>query len=188
MAYRFYRLIKNEIAFGVFFITSVTVFAILLGAGIVGIKHSLSLNQMYADSSHFALVLTVAHRVFHQSDSIFESLFLVWLGLQTFLEAGLAGMLCNWFIPCLVHLPRSQNKVGVGYALLHCKPPFIPSLRKSFLARVFRGFVQSGGAVFLFSFADFITYVTDRTTTVYVMFSLSINYSFIFDCMFSHCG
>ncbi|KAH0587073.1 hypothetical protein H2248_005892 [Termitomyces sp. 'cryptogamus'] len=151
LAYRFFRLTRKKIACCAFFVISVTIFAISLGAGIVNIKQNLTLNQI----------------ILHQSSRVFQALVLAWLILQTLLEAGLA--------------------VSVGYALSHCKPPFMSAPRHSALARVVRGFVQAGGIVLLFYFANLISSVAEHMTTVSVMFSLSIAplYSVVYPSVFA---
>ncbi|KAG6915040.1 hypothetical protein DXG01_013770 [Tephrocybe rancida] len=70
LTYRFYRLTNNIIAFGVFTVVSVAVFALAMSVGVMGLTNGLTLRDLYGQP-------------------VFQQLVRGWLILQTLLEAGL---------------------------------------------------------------------------------------------------
>ncbi|KAG6816911.1 hypothetical protein H0H87_001864 [Tephrocybe sp. NHM501043] len=112
--------------------------------------------------------LTLGELILHDDTPAYQGLVKAWLILQTLLEAALAGC--------------------VGYSLVNCHPPFMAPSENTPLTRIVRGVVQSGGVVFVFSFAALIGGAAGKTTMVFALFSIPIAplYSMlIFDTLLS---
>ncbi|KAF5388143.1 hypothetical protein D9615_000014 [Tricholomella constricta] len=77
LGYRFFRLTKNQIAHGVNGALALGVFAVALSAGIVGIKKSVSMNEIVGGTG----------------SPLYHALVEAWLIVQTLLDALIAGCL-----------------------------------------------------------------------------------------------
>ncbi|KAF8075962.1 hypothetical protein FPV67DRAFT_1664278 [Lyophyllum atratum] len=93
LGYRFFRLTKNRIAPGVIAALAVGACSLALSAGVVGLKHSVSLNEM----------------ITRLSSPLYQHLVQAWLIVQTILDAFLAGSVGYALYTCELPFMASES-------------------------------------------------------------------------------